>query len=207
MKPSHQCVYARLIKRFLDILFSAAFLLILSPFLILFALLVALSSRGPVLFRQERLGQNGTVFQALKFRTMQHKPRKIDREILAGDPEVTAVGRFLRRFKFDELPQLWNLLVGDMSFIGPRPVPPEHLSSFNAVARKRLLVRPGLSGLAQVNGNIYLSWPQRWEYDARYVDTISCATDFVIFWKTLVVVLLGEKIYYKQEEQSKGKQE
>lgn len=203
MKPNHERFYARYVKRIFDFVFSAVFLLILSPFFLIIGLLIASTSKGPIFFKQNRLGKNGKTFAALKFRTMLDKPRIIAHEITSKDPEVTVVGKFLRRFKLDELPQLFNLLVGDMSFIGPRPIPPQLLNSFSESAKKRFLVLPGLSGLAQVHGNIFLTWPQRWEYDARYVESISFATDLSIFLRTIVVVLFGEKIYYKKEENTK----
>jgi lipopolysaccharide/colanic/teichoic acid biosynthesis glycosyltransferase len=168
-------------------------LVILSPVLIVAAILVKTTSPGPALFRQVRLGYLGRPFCVWKFRTMTDVPREAATEIFAGNAEVTAIGRVLRRFKIDEFPQLLNIVAGDMSFIGPRPGLPSQLVDYTPVAMRRLEVRPGLTGLAQVSGNIYLSWPQRWELDARYVDSVSWSLDAWILLKTMLVVVLGEQ--------------
>lgn len=190
--------YTRRGKRALDILLTILALVVLSPFLLLFAVLIRLDSPGPILFRQERLGLGGKTFFAWKFRTMTDQPRVPDREILPADPEVTRVGKFLRRFKIDEWPQITNILAGDMSIVGPRPALPRQVAEFDAAGRRRLLVRPGLTGLAQVMGNIYLSWPERWQYDARYVDTLSLRADMAIILRTISVMIVGEKPFLER---------
>jgi lipopolysaccharide/colanic/teichoic acid biosynthesis glycosyltransferase len=151
-----------------------------------------LETPGPIFYVQDRLGLRGKIFRAVKFRTMTHAARVPDHEILPSDPEVTRVGAFLRRYKLDELSQLVNVLTGEMSVIGPRPALPRQLAEYDETGRKRLLVKPGLSGLAQVNGNIYLTWPERWQFDARYVENYSLGLDLWIIWRTIAVMTLGE---------------
>jgi lipopolysaccharide/colanic/teichoic acid biosynthesis glycosyltransferase len=197
--------YQRIIKRGLDLFFSALFLIILSPFLGIFALLVRLDSRGKVIFIQQRLGKNGRIFNAFKFRTMTDRPRTIHHEVDSHNPELTTMGKFLRRFKLDELPQLWDILRGNMSFVGPRPALPEQINDYDAKSRRRLEVLPGVTGMAQVHGNIYLTWPQRWLYDVEYVERISFGLDFWIILRTIAVVLFGEKRFYKPPETTNSK--
>jgi undecaprenyl phosphate N,N'-diacetylbacillosamine 1-phosphate transferase len=192
--PLAHSFYRRRGKRLLDLLLAGLLLLALLPVATVAALLIWLTSPGPVVFVQPRIGKGGRVFRAYKFRTMLDRPRRPDphHEIVGRDPEVTAVGYWLRRFKLDELPQLVNVLRGEMSLVGPRPALLPHLAEFDALARRRLLVTPGLTGLAQVHGNIYLPWPQRWRYDAHYVEALSLRLDLWILVRTLGVILWGE---------------
>jgi undecaprenyl phosphate N,N'-diacetylbacillosamine 1-phosphate transferase len=134
---------------------------------------------------------------------MTHAPRVPDHEILPADPEVTRVGAFLRRYKIDELIQLVNVLKGEMSVVGPRPALPRQLAEYDETGRKRLWVKPGLSGLAQVNGNIYLTWPERWQYDARYVENCSLSLDLWIIWRTIAVMTLGEEKFLHSPSDTK----
>lgn len=190
--PPPSGLYARYGKRLLDLMVAGLCLALLWPLLALAALLIWLDSPGPILFRQERLGWRGRVFRVYKLRTMTHAPRVPDREIMGRDPEVTRVGHWLRRFKIDELPQLWNVIVGEMSLVGPRPALPQQWAEYDEAARRRLDVRPGLTGLAQVMGNIHLAWPERWAYDVQYTQRVSFGLDLWILWWTGLVVLLGE---------------
>jgi lipopolysaccharide/colanic/teichoic acid biosynthesis glycosyltransferase len=188
--------YALAGKRLFDLIVVIPSLVICAPFLALVALLIRLTSPGPAFFRQERLGRHATVFQALKFRTMTHKDRVPDTIAFSGNAsEVTFVGRFLRRSKLDELPQLINVLRGEMSLIGPRPQLPIQLSEFDDNAKLRLLVRPGLSGMAQTHGNVVLTWPERWFYDADYVRNLSLTLDLRLIARTFGVLLHGEEKY------------
>ncbi len=180
-------------KRCFDFLISIFLLAILSPLLIITAISIKMSSKGPLLFKQQRVGKNGKLFSVYKFRTMIDKVRSFDKQTFNGDAEVTAVGKIVRRLKIDELPQLLNVVKGDMSLIGPRPCLPALVKDFNESGKKRLLVRPGLTGLAQVNGNIYLTWEERWEFDKKYVEQQSFSLDFKIISKTVCIVLFGEK--------------
>jgi lipopolysaccharide/colanic/teichoic acid biosynthesis glycosyltransferase len=191
-------MYSRYLKRLSDIALSSSALVVLAPVLVLSAILIKATSKGPVFFFQDRLGYKGKVFKLLKFRTMTHKVREVAKEVYKGDAEVTKVGAYLRRYKIDELPQLINVLLGDMSVVGPRPCLPSMKDEFTEDGAYRILVRPGLTGLAQVNGNIYLSWPERWKYDRCYVESLSPELDLKILIKTVKIVLLGEEKFLKK---------
>lgn len=200
LRESHlNLVYRRVGKRLLDIAFAAAALLASAPVLLVCGVLIRTTSRGPIFFRQERLGRGGRVFRALKFRTMTDGLRSEPSEIFGRHPEVTLVGHCLRRFKLDELPQLWNVVRGDMSIVGPRPALPGQLEEYDSESGRRLEVRPGLTGLAQVNGNIYLTWPERWAWDVEYVDKMSLRLDLRIIWRTVSVVLRGEERFLSRQ--------
>ncbi len=185
-------------KRLLDLCVSLPIVLALSPLFAVVALLIKLTSRGPVFFVQERLGRGGSNFATLKFRTMTDKPREVHGEIIGKIDDVTALGYWLRRFKIDELPQLLNIVRGDMSLVGPRPAVPSQRADYTPLAERRLLVRPGLTGLSQVRGNIHLSWPERWIYDAEYVERLSFWLDAKIVVQTIGVVLLGEERFLRR---------
>ncbi len=191
-------MYKRFFKRILDFLISLLVLLILIPFFIVIFVLVKTDSKGSFFFLQSRLGKDGRVFKVFKIRTMTDVPRITNQEIFSGNSEVTKVGSILRRLKIDELPQVINILIGDMSFVGPRPCLPELQNKFNEDGVKRLNVRPGLTGLAQTNGNIYLSWEQRWKYDGYYVENLSLFLDVKIFIKTFLIVFIGEEKFLKK---------
>lgn len=181
------------IKRIFDVVFSLIFLVVFSPIILVFSILIRMESNGSLFFRQERLGMNGKIFKLYKLRSMRINLNRIENQVLLNHPDVTNVGRFIRRFKIDELPQLINVLKGDMSLIGPRPCLPSLKEKFDENAYYRLKVRPGLTGWAQVNGNIYNSWPKRWELDRFYVENQSLLFDFKILILTIKVVLLGEE--------------
>lgn len=193
-------LYRRLGKRLFDLVVCLPVFVALLPVMILTAVLVRLDSRGPVFFLQERLGRFGTTFVTFKFRTMTHRDRTAVAEVLPGHSEVTRIGRWLRRFKLDELPQLLNILKGDMSIVGPRPALPDHIRNYDKNGLRRLLERPGMTGLSQINGNIYLSWPERWAYDAEYVDSLSFRRDARILVRTVAVVMLGEERFLNRPE-------
>jgi lipopolysaccharide/colanic/teichoic acid biosynthesis glycosyltransferase len=187
-------VWARFGKRAFDLTVSAILLIILSPILLLAALGVKLTSPGPLLFTQDRAGRNGVTFRVFKFRTMRGERKPDPKELVPLDhPEITGVGRFLRRFKIDELPQLLNVLRGEMSLIGPRPTLPDQAEAYDDFRRQRLLVRPGVTGLAQVNGNTAMSWDERILFDIAYVRRCSLLLDLGILMRTVLVVLAGEE--------------
>ena len=141
-----------MLKRTFDILFAGALLLLLSPFLMVFFFAVALTSSGGAFFRQERVGRGGKLFRVLKFRTMRPGSEAQGQLTIGGrDPRITAVGYFLRKTKLDELPQLWNVLIGDMSVVGPRPEVPKYVALYSAEQREVLSVRPGITGLASID--------------------------------------------------------
>ncbi len=192
--------YRSFAKRLFDLAIILPIFLAILPVLLIAAVLIKLDSRGPVFFLQERLGLYGKTFMTYKFRTMTHREREATSEILPGHSEVTRIGNWLRRFKIDELPQLLNIVNGDMSLVGPRPALPDHINDYNEEGLQRLLERPGLTGLSQVSGNIYLSWPDRWFYDAQYVSRLSFLKDVSIIVKTVAVVLLGEERFLKKPD-------
>ena len=193
-------VYQGVIKRLLDIVLSGLAWILLCPILILICILILIDDFGPVLFKQKRVGKNEKIFQILKFRTMYIDAEKYQEtgvEVIGKDPRITKMGFLLRRFKIDELPQLINVLKGDMSIIGPRPSIPDYLKSYQNWERERFTVRPGLSGLAQVNGNIFLSKTERSKFDVEYVHKISFLLDTKIVLKTILVIIFGEEKFRK----------
>jgi len=184
-------------KRVLDLIIASSMSFVLSPLFLVATMLVWLESSGPVLFRQQRVGQNGQEFTLYKFRTMIDKHRVADRQIWLADPELTRTGKLLRRLKIDELPQLLNVLKGNMSVVGPRPGLP-NLAGKPGFSVVRLVLRPGLTGLAQVNGNIHLSWQERYRYDEDYIKRVSLLLDLWIICKTLAVIALGEEHFIRR---------
>lgn len=187
-------MYRNFFKVLID--FTAAFViisLVLIPMLVI-AILVLVESNGPLFFRQQRVGKDLKLFSVFKFRTMTHEKRTVgDTPIIGKADGVTKVGYFLRRYKIDELPQLLNVLLGDMSLVGPRPSVPEQLNAMSDEEKQRYSVRPGLTGLAQINGNIHLSWKERFVYDLEYVNKVTFWHDIKIIFKTIFIVILGEK--------------
>jgi len=190
-------------KRFCDLAVSLAGLFVLGPALLVAMALVKLTSPGPVFFVQERTGRDGKPFRAYKLRTMRAERTPDPEELVPLDhPEVTPVGRALRRLKIDELPQVLNVLKGDMALIGPRPTLPEQTRRYDAFQRLRLLVRPGITGLAQVNGNAAIPWDERIKYDVYYVRHHGLRMDAAILLKTLAVLIWGEQRFARPFEQS-----
>ena len=186
-------------KRLFDFFISFAILLLLFPLFIIVAVLIKLDSQGPIFYLQSRVGENGRVFRIYKLRTMTNKERDPNvKQTYLQDPDITRIGGLLRRFKIDELPQIWNVFIGDMSLVGPRPALPSLYEKFGEIAKKRCEVRPGMTGWAQVNGNIYLPWEERLCLDREYVDRMSFMLDLRILVKTVAIVLFGEEKYIKK---------
>jgi len=180
-------------KRVGDVLAALVLLVLLSPLLLLAALLIRLSGKGAILFAQERGGKDSVIFTLLKFRTMRAARQPDPKELVPLDhPDITRLGRWLRRTKIDELPQLFNVLKGDMSLVGPRPTLPDQVEAYDDFRRQRLLLRPGITGLTQVNGSVTLSWDQRILYDIAYVRRCSLLMDLGILLKTVRVIFHGE---------------
>jgi lipopolysaccharide/colanic/teichoic acid biosynthesis glycosyltransferase len=175
-------------KRIFDLVASGAALLALSPVLLVIAALVRLFLGAPVLFRQERPGMHGRPFQLVKFRTMT-EAKDAAGHLLPDTARLTRFGKFLRSTSMDELPELWNVIKGDMSLVGPRPLLTEYLSLYNARQARRHEIKPGLTGWAQVNGRNALSWEDRFELDVWYVENHSLLLDLKIIWMTLGIVL------------------
>ncbi|HOU22172.1 MAG: sugar transferase [Kiritimatiellae bacterium] len=181
------------VKRAIDFLIAALALGLSAPGLVVLAVLVRWKLGAPVLFRQPRPGRHGRPFTLLKFRTM------IDTRDAAGhwlpdERRLTAFGRFLRRTSLDELPELWNVLRGDMSLVGPRPLLMEYLPLYSPEQARRHEVRPGITGWAQVNGRNAISWEEKFAMDVWYVDHVSVVLDARILWRTLLQVLKGQGI-------------
>lgn len=181
-------LYERYFKRLLDIMLSGAALIILSPFFLVIAILVRIKLGAPIIFKQARPGKDGKIFLMYKFRTMSNERDK-NNEILPDSVRLTAFGKRLRATSLDELPELWNILVGDMSIVGPRPLLVKYLPLYNTEQKKRHLVRPGLTGLAQVNGRNAISWEAKFKYDVDYVKKITFSNDCKIVIQTLKRVL------------------
>jgi undecaprenyl phosphate N,N'-diacetylbacillosamine 1-phosphate transferase len=178
---------------------SALALIVLSPLLLAVAIAVRCGSRGPAIFRQRRLGRHARPFSLLKFRTMIHNAPDLRNDdgsayTGSGDPRVTALGGLLRRTSLDELPQLWNVLRGDMSIVGPRPDQVDQLSYYTAAERRKLEVRPGLTGLAQISGRNRISWSRRKELDVEYVERRCLRLDLEIMLKTIPYILLRKDV-------------
>jgi lipopolysaccharide/colanic/teichoic acid biosynthesis glycosyltransferase len=184
-----------LAKYMFDKLIAATMLLALSPFFLFIAIAIKLDDRGPVFFRQERLGVDGSLFRIWKFRTLiVDADRLLEPDGSVKVDRSTRVGRVLRFLSLDELPQPLNILNGDMSIVGPRPALPEHLQRYTCAQRGRLAMRPGVTGLAQINGRNTLKWSRRIEYDLEYIRTFSLLQDLMILIKTVKVVLLREGV-------------
>lgn len=190
-------IYNLFIKRILDLLLSFLAIVFFLPLLLFIGLLIKLDSKGPVFFRQERLGENEQIFMIYKFRTMTHKNRETHHQIFQGNQDVTKVGAVLRRFKLDEVPQMFNVFRGEMSIIGPRPCLPQVKTKFGRYAEERFKVKPGLSSLAAIKGSVYLTWEEKGYFDAFYVQNISFLMDLKITLHTLKVVFVGEKRLFK----------
>ncbi|MFW0111045.1 sugar transferase [Rothia sp. CCM 9417] len=195
-----------IVKRSIDVFASAFGLIVLAPLLVSIALLVK-SDGGPIFFLQERVGIKGTSFHMIKFRSMvpnaeELKDQLIDKNEgngvlfkMADDPRITKIGKFIRKYSIDELPQLWNVLIGDMSLVGPRPPLPAEVEQYEEDAYRRLLVKPGITGLWQVSGRSNLSWEESIRLDLYYVENWSVIGDFVILFRTVRAVFAKEGAY------------
>lgn len=186
-----------LLKRLIDIAGSLVGLVLLSPLFLIVAALIKIDSPGPVFFCQERVGKGGRPFRIFKFRSMVENAARMGTGIYVseGDPRITRVGRFLRRASLDELPQLINVLRGEMSLVGPRPTLAYQVERYTPRQRRRLLVKPGITGWAQVKGRNRLSWPEKIELDLYYVDHWSLWLDLRILFLTLGVVFRPDTVY------------
>ena len=186
-------MYQKIFKPLIDFVLAFAALLVLSPLLIFVTIALALANSGSPFFFQLRPGKNKNIFKIIKFKTM--SDAKDDQGNLLPDAErLTGIGRFVRKTSIDEIPQLLNVLKGDMSLVGPRPLLPQYLPLYNERQNKRHLVKPGITGWAQVNGRNAISWSQKFEYDYWYVENISFALDVKIIFKTIQKVVVSEGI-------------
>lgn len=180
------------LKRGFDIVLSSIGLVVTAPVLLVVSVLVAKDLGRPVLFRQKRPGKYGQIFELLKFRSMHDVDES--RDLITNEQRITKLGAFIRATSIDELPSLVNILRGEMSLVGPRPLRVEYLSRYSAEQARRHEVRPGLTGLAQINGRNDLDWEQRFKLDVEYVDNRSFLLDFKIFLRTILKVLRREGI-------------
>ena len=186
-------MYVRFGKRLVDLVVSFFGLILLLPFLLALTLFLVLANRDNPFFQQVRPGRHERLFTLVKFKTMNDR-RDVTGQLLPDAQRLTPVGKFVRKTSLDELPQLWNVLRGDMSLIGPRPLLVEYLPLYNATQRQRHAVRPGITGWAQVNGRNTLSWPDKFAYDVWYVEHLSLALDVKIVLLTLVKIVRREGV-------------
>jgi lipopolysaccharide/colanic/teichoic acid biosynthesis glycosyltransferase len=196
------------LKRLSDILISIIILLLLFPILLVVSIWIKVDSSGPIFYKQERIGYNQKIFIILKFRTMTIGADKHTvkyKEVMLDDIRITSSGKLLRRLKLDEIVQLWNVIKGDMSLVGPRPMISDIMDDLEQWELIRFCAKPGLTGLAQINGNIYLNRLEKSYYDVEYVNKIDLFMDVKIMLKTVLVVLFGEiKFLHKPDIEERG---
>jgi lipopolysaccharide/colanic/teichoic acid biosynthesis glycosyltransferase len=221
MRPRERTGRERAVRA-LNVVVAAVAILLAAPLMLLIALGITATSKGPVIYKQPRIGLDrrksrgpealnhrrradvgGRVFTIYKFRTMR-PTGDTPQQVWASqdDPRITSVGRLLRAFRLDEVPQLFNVLKGDMSLVGPRPTIMEQVRAYDDFQRRRLEVRPGLTGLAQVNGNAAIPWDERIKYDVYYVDHVGPLLDLSILFKTVLVIVMGEGRFTRPFEES-----
>tara|TARA_B110000196_G_C21064032_1_gene623878 strand:- start:548 stop:1165 length:618 start_codon:yes stop_codon:yes gene_type:complete len=186
-------------KRIFDILFSLIFILFTIPFVFIIIIILFLLNGSPVIFIQERSGKNKNTFRFYKFRTMNNNLDK-DGSLLVESKRITLFGNFLRKTSLDELPSFWNVLKGDMSIVGPRPLLVKYVPRYNEFELRRFEVMPGVTGLAQVKGRNNLSWDKKFKYDVHYVDNHNIFTDIKIIFSTFISVISLKGIYSKKDK-------
>jgi len=187
-------MYKNYFKRFLDLLISVIAIILIGWLLLLIALCLAIANKGAgAFFTQERPGKDGRLFKVIKFKSMTDE-RDAEGNLLPNEQRITKVGKIIRKFSIDELPQLINVLKGDMSFVGPRPLMPRYLALYSPEQARRHEVRPGITGWAQVNGRNTITWTEKFKLDVWYVDHCSLLLDIKILWKTVVNVLTHKGI-------------
>ncbi|MDN3676692.1 sugar transferase [Flavobacterium paronense] len=186
-------MYRNYTKRIFDIFFSIFGIIVLSPIFLIVTLLLFFTNRGLPFFLQNRSGKHGKIFKIIKFKTMNNN-RNSDGELLPDELRVTKIGMFIRRISLDEIPQLINVLNGDMSIVGPRPLLSDYFHLFTDFQNRRHEVKPGITGWVQVNGRNALSWKKKFEYDVWYVDHVSLLLDLKIIFKTVLKVFKSDDI-------------
>ena len=186
-------MYKNYVKRIFDLILSLIGLILLSPLFVFVTIFLAIANDGKPFFFQPRPGKKEKIFKVIKFKTMNDRKDR-DGNLLSDAERLTAIGSFVRKTSLDEIPQLINIIKGDMSLIGPRPLLVEYLPLYNETQKRRHSVRPGITGWAQVNGRNAISWSQKFEYDVWYVDQISVSLDIKIFWLTIIKVFKSEGI-------------
>ena len=191
-------MYAKYIKRILDLILSLMALIVLMPLMIIIGILVRINLGSPIIFKQKRPGKNEKIFTLYKFRTMTDK-RDIDGNLLPDEYRLTKFGKFLRSTSLDELPELIIIIKGDMAIVGPRPLLVEYLPYYTEEEKHRHDVRPGLTGLAQVNGRNLLEWDERLKKDLEYINSISVKNDLFIIFRTIINVIKRKDIAVGRE--------
>ncbi len=186
-----------LIKYFFDKVFSIIFIILLFPVFFIISLLIVLEDGFPIFFVQERVGLNGRIFKMYKFRSFKKNVDLSNVYTYSNDPRISKIGKIIRKYSLDELPQLINILKGEMSFIGPRPNLPFQYQELNDIQKQRYLVKPGITGLAQINGRNKIKWEERINYDLIYIKNYNLFLDLWILYKTIFVVFSGEGVYEK----------
>ena len=204
LNPTTQNFGALTVKLFFDRITAGILLVVLSPLFLIITIIISLTSKGPILIKQKRAGLNGKLFTMFKFRSMIDKADQLKEDLedknemngwafkIKNDPRITSVGKILRRFSLDELPQLWNVFTGSMSLVGPRPALPDEIAKFKLWERRRLSMKPGITGFWQVNGRTNLPNEEWITFDLKYIDSWSIKLDAKIILKTLLVVILGD---------------
>lgn len=193
MRKGKDSFYAKYVKRILDFVLSLIGIVVLSPVLLIVAILVRTKLGSPVIFKQKRPGKDEKIFTLYKFRTMTDQ-RDENGELLSDDIRLTKFGKLLRSTSLDELPELWNILKGDMSIVGPRPLLVEYLPLYDIEQKKRHNVKPGLTGYAQVNGRNSISWEDKFNYDILYLNKISLTEDIKVIYKTIIITIIANDI-------------
>ena len=186
-------MYNTYIKRILDLVLSLAGLLLLFPIILIFSIVLIVVNKGKPFFLQSRPGKNGELFNIIKFKTMRDLESTTEKDVHSLS-RVTKVGAFIRKYSIDEIMQLFNVLKGDMSLVGPRPLLIEYLPLYNPIQAKRHDVRPGITGWAQIKGRNAITWNQKFEYDVWYVENLSFLLDLRILWFTLLKVIKKEDV-------------
>jgi len=189
----------RSIKRIIDFLVCLLGSIVLSPFFIVLAILIKLDSKGPVFFKQDRVGKDGRIFKIWKYRTMVENADRVEtkHELSEDDPRITKVGKFLRSWTIDEFPQLINVLRGEMSLVGPRPLPEYHVKEYNDFQKKVLSVKPGMISLVDIKGRALVPWDKRFEYDNWYIENWSLFLDAKILFLMPKAILSRKGVYGK----------
>lgn len=190
-------MYKTFFKRFIDCILASLGLLILSPILFIVTVGLYFANQGRPFFFQLRPGLNGKIFKIVKFKTMNDQ-KDAQGNLLSDEHRLTKIGMFVRKTSLDELPQLWNVIKGDMSLIGPRPLLPEYMPLYDAIQSRRHNVKPGITGWAQINGRNAISWQQKFEYDVWYLEHLSFGLDIKILFLTL------KKVFYREGINSRG---
>lgn len=195
--------FNQILKNIFDYIVAGISLILLLPIFVIIGILIKIDSKGPIFFKQERLGKNGEVFKIYKFRTMVDNAINLGKglSIQKNDSRITKIGNFLRKTSLDELPQFINILKGEMSFVGPRPPVPYHpykYENYTNQKRRRFLMKPGVTGLAQISGRNNLTWDERIEFDIKYIDKFNFFYDMKILLKTIKKVFLKEGINFNK---------